>query len=448
MAEPLVVTTREELLFLLCEASELEHLLMCEYLFAAFSLKERVEEGGLTPEQLAAVRRWERVVTGVAVQEMLHLAQASNLLTAIGGMPHFRRPNLPQRAKYYPPAVQLVLMPFSEDALRHFIFLERPEDFPDQDAPEFNMIGQPFADVRGGELVPVAQNFATVGLLYRAIEQGMLVLAMRYGEAQLFVGPRRAQATGAYFRWPELVAVTDLFSAGKAIECIVEQGEGARGNWQESHYGRFLKVLDEYLALKRADPTFDPARPAIPARVRLPRDVNEGPLISDPRTAAVSDLFNGCYETLLEVLLRFFVHEGDGDEGDGDEGVGEAEGAGAEAENEVATLSDAAVDAMFTVIAPLGRLLTRLPVGPTAPGKTAGPTFDIFRRSYLLPHREAAWVILRERLHELADGSAAIGQQFAAADATDADAVTRTTLAEVERSLRTLAAAFAHRPAR
>src|SRR5215469_17001258 len=309
IAEPLVVTTREELIFLLCEASELEHLLMCEYLFAAFSLKESQEEG-LSQPQLDAVRRWERVVTGVAVQEMLHLAQASNLLTAIGGMPHFRRPNLPQRAKYYPPDVQLVLMPFGEEALRHFIFLERPEDFNDQDAPGFTPISSEFAPALGDELVPVAQNFATVGLLYRAIEQGMLVLANRYGEEQLFVGPPSAQAIGDYFRWPELVAVTDLLSAGKAIEFIVEQGEGARGDWQNSHYGRFLKVFEEYLALKQADPAFEPARPVIPARVRLPRDVSEGPLISDPRTAAVSDLFNGCYEVLIEVLLRFFVHEG------------------------------------------------------------------------------------------------------------------------------------------
>src|SRR5215471_3831339 len=122
MAEPLVVTTREELIFLLCEASELEHLLMCEYLFAAFSLKESVDEG-LTPEQLDAVRRWERVITGVAVQEMLHLAQASNLMTAIGGLPHLRHPNFPQRSKYYPPTVQLALMPFGEHALEHFVFL-------------------------------------------------------------------------------------------------------------------------------------------------------------------------------------------------------------------------------------------------------------------------------------------------------------------------------------
>jgi hypothetical protein len=419
MAEPLVVTTREELIFLLCEASELEHLLLCEYLFAAFSLKESLEEG-LTPEQLDAVRRWERVIGGVAVQEMLHLAQASNLLTAVGGMPHLRRPNFPQRARYYPPEVQLALMPFSEDALRHFIYLERPEDFDDQDAPEFAPIGPHFPEARGDELVPVAQNFVTVGLLYRAIEQGMLILATRHGEEQLFVGPPSVQVTADYFHWPELVPVTDLLTAGKAIEFIVEQGEGARGNWQDAHYGRFLKVLEEYRALKQADPGFEPARPVVPARVRLPRDVAEGPLITDTRTAAVADLVNGCYEVLIEVLLRFFVHEG-------------------EAGAELVTLADVAVDAMFTVIAPVGRLLTRLPIGPDAPGKTAGPTFDIFRRSYLLPHHRAAWVVLRERLQELADGSAAIGRLFNGEEGANS----QQTLAEVERSLRALADRFA-----
>lgn len=419
MTEPLIVTTREELIFLLCEASELEHLIMCEYLFAAFSLKESVEEG-LTPKQLDMVRRWERVIAGVAVQEMLHLAQASNLLTAIGGMPHFRRPNLPQRAKYYPPGVQLALLPFSEDTLRHFIFLERPEDATDQDDPEFAPIAPRFADAYGGELVPVAQNFATVGMLYRAIEQGMATLAARLGEERLFIGPRSAQARGDAFRWPELVAVTNLRSATKAIEFIVEQGEGARGNWQNSHYGRFLTVLNEYHTAKQEDPAFEPARPVIPARVRLPRDVSEGTLISDPRTAAVSDLFNGCYEALLEALLRFFVHVGEG-------------------KTELMALADVSVDAMFAVIAPLGRLLMQLPVGPETPSKTAGPTFDIFRRSYLLPHRTAARVILHERLRELADGSAAIGQQFAA----DSDAKICAALGAVEERLRALANAFA-----
>ncbi len=419
MEDLLVVKSREELIFLLCEASELEHLLMCEYLFAAFSMKQSADEG-LTPEQVEAVRRWERVISGVAVQEMLHLAQASNLLTAIGGMPHFRRPNFPQRARYYPPEVQLALMPFGEHALRHFIYLERPEDIDAQDAPEFTILGTPFAPATGAELVPVAQEFVTVGQLYRSIEQGLRMLVEKYGERQVFVGPSSVQATGEYFRWPDLVAVTDLASASKAIEFVVEQGEGARGHWQDAHYGRFLRVLEEYTAFKQQDPAFDPARPVVPARARLPRDVSEGELISDARTAAVTDLFNGCYEALLEMLLRFFLHED-------------------ETRDELMALSDASVSAMFSLIVPLGRLLTALPVGPNYPGKTAGPTFEIFRRSYILPHREAAWTILRERLRELADGANAVGKLFAAPE----DSAAAATLSGVENSLRILAEVFA-----
>jgi hypothetical protein len=96
------VTTREELIYLLSRASELEHGLACIYLFAAYSLKNDVSEGGLTEEQVAMVRRWRRHLAGVAIEEMFHLAQVSNLLTAIGGAPHFKRTNFPMPASAYP----------------------------------------------------------------------------------------------------------------------------------------------------------------------------------------------------------------------------------------------------------------------------------------------------------------------------------------------------------
>jgi hypothetical protein len=52
MAEPrVVVGSREHLWWLLAEASMLEHMIMCQYLFAEFSLKSSTGEG-LTPEQL------------------------------------------------------------------------------------------------------------------------------------------------------------------------------------------------------------------------------------------------------------------------------------------------------------------------------------------------------------------------------------------------------------
>ena len=42
---PFVIEHREALIYMLCQAAELEHGIMCQYLFAAFSLKQREDEG-------------------------------------------------------------------------------------------------------------------------------------------------------------------------------------------------------------------------------------------------------------------------------------------------------------------------------------------------------------------------------------------------------------------
>ncbi|MEO8897318.1 MAG: ferritin-like domain-containing protein [Candidatus Dormibacter sp.] len=118
----IVIEHREPLIYMLCAAAELEHALMCEYLFAAFSLKRSVDEG-LTGDQLIAVDRWRATILQVAKQEMMHLAINCNLVTSLGASPHLSRANLPQPAKHYPAGVRLALLPFSEQALRHFLFL-------------------------------------------------------------------------------------------------------------------------------------------------------------------------------------------------------------------------------------------------------------------------------------------------------------------------------------
>ena len=46
---PFVIEHREALIYMLCEAAEVEHGIMCQYLFAAFSLKQRADEG-LAPD--------------------------------------------------------------------------------------------------------------------------------------------------------------------------------------------------------------------------------------------------------------------------------------------------------------------------------------------------------------------------------------------------------------
>jgi hypothetical protein len=47
-------------------------------------LAEARADEGLTEAQLARVRAWEKALISVIKQEMLHLALATNILTAIG----------------------------------------------------------------------------------------------------------------------------------------------------------------------------------------------------------------------------------------------------------------------------------------------------------------------------------------------------------------------------
>ena len=127
MDAPVRIENRSQLIYLLTEAAELEHGIMCCYLFAAFSIKSDVNEG-VTAEQLSFIRRWRGNILQIAMEEMVHLSLACNLLTAVGGSPHLGRPNLPISPKAYPPSFSLELVPFGRKSLESFIMIERPED--------------------------------------------------------------------------------------------------------------------------------------------------------------------------------------------------------------------------------------------------------------------------------------------------------------------------------
>jgi Ferritin-like len=380
MAEPrVVVAHREDLWWLLAEAAQLEHMIMCQYLFAEFSLKDGTSEG-LSGEQAEAVERWRKVLRGIAVEEMLHLALVANVMASIGAAPTFGRPNFPQRSGYFPSGIQMDLVPFGERALLHFLYLERPEGMERQDAAGFVPGAPPREALSEDELMPRGQEFMTVGHLYRGIEDGLRTLVERFGERAVFVGSPRAQATPELMRWPQVVAVTGLDSALAAVGEIIEQGEGARGDWQDAHYGRFLGIWEEFHALRDRDPSFEPARPVLAAYTRQPFDIAvELPVITDPVAHRVAELATVAYELVLHLLTRFFTHTDETDE-------------------QLKLLVGAAIDLMADVVRPLGTALTKLPVGPSHPGRTAGFAFEMY---YLMgnfvPWREPAWALLHER---------------------------------------------------
>jgi hypothetical protein len=411
---PLRITDREHLVFVLCEAAELEHSLTCAYLFAAWSLRTD-EADGLPQEQLAAVRGWERAITAIAVQEMGHLALVSNLLTALGAAPHLARPNLPQRSRHYPEDIQLSLEPFTAATLRHFIYLERPEGMEEHDDPSFAPPRRVDPAIPDAErVVPRGQQFATVGHLYREIARGFEALVAEHGEEALFLGSPRAQATTVDFGLPELSPVTDLPSARAAIDLIVEEGEGARGAWKDAHYGRFLAIEREFAELTERIPEFAPARPVLSNPfVDQPLDGDPVNVLTDPFTVAVADLANASYALMLQVLARSFAHTN-------------------ETDDELETLAHVSIGGMFRLLAPLGRLLTRLPAGPDHPGFTAGMSFELYRSLHLLPHRRAAWRLLHERFLHL-------GAHTSELSGRAPDPATACVLAEVAAGFTTLA---------
>ena len=127
---------RQRLADLLTEAAELEHGLLCQYLYAWFSMKRAPEEG-VTWQQLELMRQWGASLLLVARQEMEHLGLVCNLLTAIGEAPTLRRPDFPLGPRYYDLGIPCLLEPFGLPALERFIGFEAPETASGEDLARF-----------------------------------------------------------------------------------------------------------------------------------------------------------------------------------------------------------------------------------------------------------------------------------------------------------------------
>lgn len=386
-----LVASREQLAYLLSEAAELEHGLMCSYLFAAFSLKRRGSD--LTPDEVAAIARWRSTILTVAVEEMLHLCLVQNMLAAIGAAAHMQRPNFPIAPGLYPSQVVLDLARFSADTLEHFIFLERPEGSTatdkHHDMPHYER--QP--RVRG--LTPSAQDYTTVGALYEGIERGFEELARKLAPAGLFIGDPSTQVERSLVDLEGLHAVTDVPSARRAIGRIIEQGEGGRRHGDDSHFDRFQRIQRELAELRERRPDFDPAHPVVTNPVmNAPADPSHCVHVDDPGTAVVLDLANAAYGLMVQLLAFVFSVSGN--------------------DAQRTTFMQAAIALMGGVIGPLAELLATLPASTTAPNGTAGMSFTLPRSTHALPRRRAASIVLHERATELAMVCAASSDQLAA----------------------------------
>lgn len=386
-AQPPRLPDRELMLHGLYEAAELEHNLMCTYLYAAFSLKGG-EADGLRPEEAEAVNRWRRVLLGVAVEEMGHLTAVWNITAALGGSPRFGRANFPLDPGNLPASVVVKLAPFTPETLQHFVFLERPRDSTEPD-------GEGFASERryqrgndAARLTPMALHYDTVGDFYAVMSGALRSLVSQYGEDATFGGDPALQLSPNELVLNGAKPVRCLKTALAAFDAIVLQGEGAAQDTEGSHFQRFVAVRDELRALQRKNPDFVPAFAAATNPVLRAPPRPEGRVwIENADAVATVDLANAAYGLMLRLIAYTYVLRGPSPE---------------------KALAVNLSLGLMRALAPLAERAARLPAGPSNPGCNAGVSFIALRDAAPLPPGRSARRFFVERFTQLAEAGAAL----------------------------------------
>ncbi|HKO46182.1 MAG TPA: ferritin-like domain-containing protein [Polyangiaceae bacterium] len=391
MATNLEVTppTREQLVHLLYEAAELEHTLMCTYLYAAFSLRDGEAEG-LSASEALAVAGWRRVIIDVAIEEMSHLAAVWNITAALGGAPRFGRGNFPLDPGNLPAGIVVKLSPFNEAVIQHFVHLERPATSHEPDGEGFALETHFRRGVDGVRLTPMALDYDTVGAFYETLGASLKAFVAHLGEDAAFSGDPLLQLSAAELALAGARPVICMKTALGAFATIVEQGEGAPEHSAGSHYQKFLGIRNEYAALKAANPDFVPAFPAAHNPVLRPPMGRTGRVwIEHEEAAETVDLANTGYGLMLRLLAHSYLVS--------------------RPMPEKALAVDLSMGLMRAVTL-LAERAARLPAGPSNPGCNAGMSFTALRDAASLPPGASTRRFFIERLTEMAKAADVLAQ--------------------------------------
>jgi hypothetical protein len=188
------------------------------------------------------------VVRSVVVEEMLHMILAGNVLNAVGGRPRVSgADNAPHYPHELPDGVVLDLLPFSPAAVESFLQVENPEYKAEHQAPELRLGRR--RTVHPSHVLTVSDRPTTIGAFYAEIVAGLREVAADIGEEALFCGDPTRQIGGDYYyaAGGAPIVVTDLDSACRALEEVVEQGEGDMSSAFDAdndlaHYYRFEQL--------------------------------------------------------------------------------------------------------------------------------------------------------------------------------------------------------------
>ncbi|MGW1992181.1 ferritin-like domain-containing protein [Embleya sp. NPDC001921] len=403
---------RDYTVMLLHTAAEIEHSLMVQYLFAAYSLG-----GPDVPTNLREpVRRWQEIILGIAKEEMGHLVTVQNLLTALGAPLNLDREDYPWGSAFYP--FPFALRRLTAGSLAGYICAESPADWAGEEADAIREA----AAAQSPDGTPVNR----VGALYERLDA---ILADRDRMPDALFQERTLPYQASWDEWgrgytrgergrdagnvpavasPQLLVrgVFSRDSARKALHDIGEQGEAFGVGPLDttsliptphdvSHFERFLAVYRELRTLTGGDTTRVVRPVADNPRSGLHLNENEAAtlgmtgtqanVITHPVASLWGHLFNLRYRMLLVDLAHAFRLAGPLDDGT----TLTARGA----------LIHRAFAEMYNLRAVAGKLVG-LPLtadDPTGPERThAGPPFEM-PYTLDLPAREYdRWLLQRD----------------------------------------------------
>jgi Ferritin-like len=184
-------------------------------------------------------------IKAVAMQEMVHMCLACNILNALGTNPELTAPKYPAPlpggiSGGGQEALIIHLLPFSKDAMAQAMSIEEPEDGP---------IAFPHETVAAA----AAPEFMTIGQLYAELDKFLATLAPSKWK------PGRNQIDDRQFFAGKVFSVNGYDEAHRAIQDIVSEGEGSKTSplnfeGEVAHYYRFAEIYNDQVLTKSKNP--------------------------------------------------------------------------------------------------------------------------------------------------------------------------------------------------
>lgn len=245
----------------------------------------------------------------IAQEEMLHMALACNMLSAIGGQPYINSAvpiypgKLPLKVH---PELTVELSGLSRESLLIFLEIERPEH-PDHyaslQAPE-----DPEKDLEGAGQKSRKPDL-TIGELYGQILDSFQTLQPRLSTDRQITGP---------LAW---MVVTNLDEVAKAIYIIKDQGEGSEGPPRLDdldHYHRFAELYEgKRLVYNEELHKYEYTTPIVFNMAKdvwkiapVPKGGYTDDIVSDPEVRRLLRCFNVTYSNLIDLLQSLWENDG------------------------------------------------------------------------------------------------------------------------------------------